>query len=337
MLKILENFSLNNYNTFHIEAKTKYFCAPEDVSQLRSLIKGDLKKYTHHMILGGGSNVLFTSDYKGLIIHPNLQGKEQIDEDRENCWVKVAAGEDWDEFVGWTVQQGWYGLENLSLIPGNAGASPIQNIGAYGREVKDTILWVEYMNKNTGNLEILKNKDCAFGYRDSIFKRQSDKNFIITAVVFKLSKHPLLHLEYGRLKEKLEGYKKLTNKNVREAVIEIRESKLPDPEEFGNAGSFFKNPVVSNLKFGELQQDYPGIPHYKLDNGKIKIPAAWLIDSLGWKGHKKGTVGVHKNQALVLINFGGATGDEVLGLAKEIQESVKEKYQLEMEMEVNII
>ncbi len=303
-------------------------------------------------MLGGGSNILLTKDVEKLVIHVNTKGKEIIKENKQHVWVQVQAGENWHEFVLWCLEKSFGGVENLALIPGNVGTSPIQNIGAYGVEVKDVLEQVHFIDIATNKRKTLLNKDCLFEYRDSIFKKELKGKIIITSVVFKLTtgKHKI-KIEYGAIQSKLKEYNigKPSIKEVASAVISIREEKLPDPEKIGNSGSFFKNPIISSEKFKDLQERFPAIPNYpvyeinpdskpKIQNPKlVKLAAGWLVDQCGYKGKRIGDAGVHKNQALVLVNYGTATGKDILALAKEIQQTVQKKFDVSLEMEVNII
>ncbi|MBI9053614.1 MAG: UDP-N-acetylmuramate dehydrogenase [Bacteroidales bacterium] len=337
MFEIKENFSLKNYNTFGIDAKCRFFVECSSLDEITQFLENHNKSDIPLMILGGGSNVLFTQDFEGYVLRPFIKGIEIIEESEEDILVKVGAGEDWDVFVEYCVEKGWGGVENLSLIPGNVGTCPIQNIGAYGVEVKDVIeevesLEIENLKKNT-----FKNAECAFGYRDSIFKRNLKGKQIITYVSFRLKKQPVFMLNYGSLTEELNKFNELSLKNIRKAVIDIRESKLPDPKEIGNSGSFFKNPVIEESYAKGLKQEYEDIPLYKQDNGTVKVPAGWLIEKAGWKGKRIGDAGVHEKQALVLVNYGNATGKEIFNLAQEIQQSVKTKFNINIEMEVNVV
>lgn len=334
---LYEEFGLKSYNTFGVPAWTQYFYAFHDEYDLRDFLQATPKREIPVFVLGGGSNVLFIGNFYGLILHPQIAGISAMREDDNDVYVRVGAGVDWDELVAWTVEKGYFGLENLSLIPGQVGAAPIQNIGAYGVEVKDYIYQVEMIDITTGDKEIMSAEQCQFGYRDSVFKNDLKGKKVITYVTFKLSKTPVYHLEYGSLMEEVDSYGEINLHHVRKAVIAIRESKLPDPAVIGNAGSFFKNPVVSREKFIELQHHYPQIPSYKVSEEEIKIPAAWLIEKCGWKGQQKGQAGVHDKQPLVLINLGKASGGEILALAKEIQDSVIQKFDINLNMEVNLI
>ncbi|MEE4197264.1 MAG: UDP-N-acetylmuramate dehydrogenase [Bacteroidales bacterium] len=337
MFQLKENFPLKKYNTFGFDVNARYLAICSSIDELIQALNFQKKNNLPLMILGGGSNVLLTGDFPGVIIKPDIKGVSRVNEDRGTIEIKAGAGEDWDDFVKYCVEHGWGGVENLSLIPGNVGTCPIQNIGAYGVEVKDVITEVQTLEIESSEIHHFQNKDCLFGYRDSIFKRTLKGKHIITHVSFRLKKNPDFILDYGNLKGELEKYKEVNLLNIRQAVIDIRNAKLPRPEETGNAGSFFKNPVIDAQAFKVLKQQYPEIPFYLLDNNLVKIPAGWLIEKTGWKGKKAGNVGVHKNQALVLINLGNATGNEVVQLAREIQQSVAHKFGINLEMEVNIV
>jgi UDP-N-acetylmuramate dehydrogenase len=289
------------------------------------------------LVLGGGSNLLLTKNIQGTVLHMLAKGISVVHETKENVFVQASAGENWDSFVQYAVQNGWGGIENLSLIPGTVGASPIQNIGAYGAEVKDTIESVRYFNLKTKTFCILKNKDCRFGYRDSIFKHKLKNTAIITHVVFRLSKKPVLNSSYGAVAEELKKYPAVNLLTLREAVIAIRRRKLPDPTIMPNSGSFFKNPVVTSAQYKKIQKAFPDIPHFISEDKKIKIPAAWMIEQCGWKGFRKGDAGVHELQPLVLVNYGKATGKEILALASKIIQSVKKKFGVDLATEVNVI
>lgn len=337
MYEIKENFPLKKYNTFGIDVKTRFFVVCKSEKEITDFITIQQNTTLPLMILGGGSNVLFADDFKGYILKPDIKGVDIVKETESEVTVRAGAGEDWDEFVAYCVEHGWGGVENLSLIPGNVGTCPIQNIGAYGVEVKDVITEVETIEIDTQKKYVFTNYQCKFGYRDSIFKRKLKRKHLISHVTFRLNKQPEFKLEYGNLKEALGSFEDITLKNIRKAVIAIREAKLPDPDEIGNAGSFFKNPVVTQEKLKKLQQKYSDIPFYPLTDNKVKIPAGWLIEKSGWKGKRKGNVGVHHKQALVLVNYGDATGEEILHLAKNIQQTIIIQFDIELEMEVNVV
>ncbi|GAB3361974.1 UDP-N-acetylmuramate dehydrogenase [Arachidicoccus ginsenosidivorans] len=346
-MQLTENFNIQPYNTFGISATVSEFQAFDNVAALSTILKKHAN--TPLYVLGGGSNVLFTGDYEGLILKNNLKGIQLLKQDQKYYYIKVAAGEPWHPFVQYCVQHGYPGLENLSLIPGLAGASPMQNIGAYGVEIKDHFFELEAMRISDQTIRQFTNADCQFGYRESIFKKALKGQFIILSVTFRLPKKPVLHLEYGAIKEELNNAGITLNKtqpsikDISEAVIRIRQRKLPDPKEIGNAGSFFKNPSIPLEQFEALKALYPTVPAYSLppENAlaatHIKVAAGFLIESCGWKGYRMGDAGVHKNQALVLVNYGQATGSEILALSQRIIESVVDKFGIHLEREVNII
>ena len=335
-MNIQQNISLKTYNTFGIDVNAKQFVDITSLDELKELLTTEKDFF----ILSGGSNILFTKDIDILVIHLNLRGKEILHSTENDVYIKVQAGENWHEFVLWCIEHNYGGVENLSLIPGNVGTTPIQNIGAYGVEVKDTIYEVEGFEINSNTTKLFTNKECGFGYRNFIFKNEQKGNYIITSVTFKLTKgvHKL-NSSYGAIQSELEknNSKNPSIKNISNAVIAIRQSKLPDPKEIGNSGSFFKNPVISTTEFKKLQQKNSDMPHYIISNNEVKIPAGWLVEQCGFKGKRFGDAGVHKNQALVLVNYGNATGKEILELSKKIQKSVLEKFTILLEAEVNII
>ncbi|HBI00274.1 MAG TPA: UDP-N-acetylmuramate dehydrogenase [Flavobacterium sp.] len=337
-MQIHTNFSLKNYNTFGIEAKAKEFVTVHSTDELIEI----LQQYptSKKFILGGGSNMLLTQDIDALVIHLDLKGKKVIDENDEFVWVESQAGENWHEFVLWTIEQNFGGLENLSLIPGNVGTTPIQNIGAYGVEIKDTFVLCEAIHIETQELLVFTNEKCKFGYRESIFKNEIKDEFIITSVVFKLTKrNHKLNTSYGAIEAELEKQhiKNPSLKDVSNAVIAIRQSKLPNPKELGNSGSFFKNPVILKSDFEKIQQNFPDMPHYVVSETEVKVPAGWLIEQAGFKGKRFGDAGIHKNQALVLVNYGNATGQEILAVSKNIQKTIFDTYGISIEAEVNVI
>ena len=332
------NISLKKRNTFGINVKCKLFYEINNKGNLKELIKSNQFKQNNYLILGGGSNILFTEDYDGLIIKNEIRGIDIIEEDDETKKIKVGAGENWHQFVLWTIKNELSGIENLALIPGNVGASPIQNIGAYGVEVKDFIDKVWTINLKNGKEKIFTNSECKFKYRDSIFKNELKDQYIILYVSFKLSKLPMLNTKYKDINNELLSLSlEKSTKNICNAVINIRKRKLPDPKKIGNSGSFFKNPVIEKEKFEYLKKIYPNIIGYKISSTEIKLAAGWLIDQCGWKGYRYKDAGVHKNQALVLVNYGEATGREIINLAEKIQNSVKKKFDVNIYPEVNII
>ncbi len=340
MNEVKKDFSLKNYNTFGIDIKTKYFVEVSTVEQLKEILTDPFYSLLQKFILGGGSNILFTCDFDGLVIKINIRGIEIISDNFDN-WVliKVGAGVIWHDLVLFCIEKGFAGIENLSLIPGTVGAAPMQNIGAYGVEIRDVFESLEALDTETLEIKTFSNKECQFGYRNSIFKNQAKGKYIITRVILKLNKEPKFNISYGAIKETLEIMKitELSIKEISNAVCLIRRSKLPDPNEIGNAGSFFKNPEIDQAFFEQVKIKFPDIISYKTTPGKIKVPAGWLIEKCGWKGKVVGNTGVHQNQALVLVNYGMAYGDEIKALALEIQKSVFEKFGIELETEVNII
>ncbi len=337
-MTVLEHVSLKNYNTFGIEASAREFV---DVTSLNDLIEV-LKTHSKadKFVLGGGSNLLLTKNIDALVIHINNKGKEVIKEENGYVFVKIQAGENWHEFVLWCIANNFGGVENLSLIPGNVGTSPIQNIGAYGVELKDVFVECEAIHVESLESKTFKNKDCQFDYRNSIFKQKLKGQYIITNVTFKLAKdNHILKTTYGAIESELNNrnISKPTIKNVSDAVIRIRQSKLPDPKEIGNSGSFFKNPIISIDHFNELLINFPEIPSYKVSNDQIKIPAGWLIEKAGFKGKRFGDYGVHKNQALVLVNYGSSNGQDIYDLSRLIQKTISRIFNIDLEAEVNVI
>jgi len=315
-------FSLRAYNTFGIEAQASQFVEISSVEQYVALRKSGEYAHLNHFFLGGGSNVLLTKNQDALVVKISIPGISIVQEEVDFVWVKAGAGVVWDEFVQYTVNQGWSGLENLSLIPGTVGAAPMQNIGAYGAEIKDTFASLEALNLATLAIDVFDAKACAFGYRESFFKRAGKGQYLISSVTFKLAKKPSVKTSYGAIQEVLatKGITQPSIRDVADAVIEIRKSKLPDPKEIGNSGSFFKNPTVSASEASRLVAEYPGIPHYPVeDSTDVKFPAGWFIEKAGWKGFRRGDAGVHAKQALVLVNYGNATGGEILALSEELK------------------
>jgi UDP-N-acetylmuramate dehydrogenase len=337
-MDILENFSLKKYNTFGIEAKASAFVAVHSVDELRQILQENPTK--NKFILGGGSNMLLTQDINALVIHVDLKGKKIVKEDENHVWVESQAGENWHEFVLWTIHQDFGGLENMSLIPGNVGTTPVQNIGAYGTEIKDTFESCEAMEIATQKMRTFSYSDCNFGYRESIFKQEAKDQYIITSVVFKLTKkNHAINTSYGDILTELakQNISEPTLKEVSNAVIAIRKSKLPDPKELGNSGSFFKNPIVLKSDFEPIHAKFPEMKFYEVSETEVKVPAGWLIEQAGFKGKRFGDAGIHKNQALVLVNYGNATGQEILTVSKDIQQTVFEKFGIWIEAEVNVI
>tara|TARA_B110000090_G_scaffold181355_1_gene206771 strand:+ start:604 stop:1614 length:1011 start_codon:yes stop_codon:yes gene_type:complete len=335
-LTILENISLKAYNTFGIDVHAKRFITITSFYELQQLLKTEKDFF----LISGGSNMLLTKDIETLVVHIDIRGISIDCQENDSVYLTVNAGENWHEFVLWCIAENYGGLENLSLIPGCVGTCPIQNIGAYGVEVKDTITKVNALEIETNKLVSFSNETCNFGYRNSIFKNEAKGKYILTSVSFKLStKAHQLTTSYGAIENELalRKIKTPTLKNISDAVIAIRKSKLPDPKEIGNSGSFFKNPVISKSQFLELQKENPEIPNYSISETEIKVPAGWLVEQAGFKGKRYGDAGVHEKQALVLVNYGNATGNEVFQLAEKIQETVLEKFEISLEIEVNVI
>lgn len=335
-----DNFDLTSYNSFGISARCKHFCSISNESELKDLLQNPQFNKLPKLPLGGGSNLLLTQDYNGLVIKIDIKGIEKTKEDENYYYLKVGAGENWHQFVLHCMDNNWAGVENLSLIPGNVGTAPLQNIGAYGTEIKDVIDSVQYYNTEKQKEVDLEAKDCEFGYRTSIFKTTLKGSSYITYVNFKLPKKPNLKTEYGAIKQELEnkGIHSPTIKDISNAVIAIRSSKLPDPQKIGNAGSFFKNPVVTAEVARKLLGKYPEAPNYLVGDNEVKIPAGWLIETAGWKGKTFGdSFGVHKNQALVLVNYKNATGKQIYDLSQNILEDIETRFGILLEREVNIL
>lgn len=338
-MNIRENYSLKKLNTFAIEASARYYCDFTDVDEVRQILSESKFTNSNKLILGGGSNLLFTKNFDGIVLKNNLKGIELVKEDADHYFIRSAGGEVWHELVIHCIANNYAGLENLSLIPGNVGASPMQNIGAYGAEIKDTFYELEALHIRDKTIHTFNNAQCKFGYRESVFKGELKDQFIITSVTFKLRKNPVFNTSYGAIEKELEvmGIKELSIKAISDAICAIRRSKLPNPAEIGNAGSFFKNPEVVRAKFELLKNQFPAIVGYDLDNGNVKLAAGWLIEQCGWKGKIFGDAGVHKLQALVLVNYGDAKGSEIYELSQKIMDSVKNKFGVQLEREVNII
>ena len=337
-MKELYNCSLLPYNTFGMDVKASRFVEYASVEELRGLWNAEREAVARALHIGGGSNLLFASDYEGLILHSAIKGYTVVKETEEEVEVRVGAGEVWDDFVAYTVANDWYGAENLSLIPGEVGASAVQNIGAYGVEAKDLIVSVDTFGLETGEERRFMREECRYAYRESVFKQELKGKYAVTFVTYRLKKHPVFHLEYGNIRAELEKQGcQVDLENVRRIIIAIRQAKLPDPKVLGNAGSFFMNPVVPKMQFEALLAQYPDMPHYPVDDAHVKIPAGWMIDRCGWKGKRVGHAGVHEKQALVLVNCGGATGKEVMHLAEEIVASVRERFGVTIRPEVNYI
>lgn len=335
MIREFEHISLRDRNSFGVEQQAARLVEFETADDLRELFRGDAPERWY--VLSGGNNILFTRDYDGVLLTPVSRAITCLLDDGEHVLVRAEAGVEWDDLVEWAVERGLWGIENLSLIPGKAGAAPVQNIGAYGCEAKDAIERVEMFCVETGTMLTLDGGHCGFAYRESIFKHALRGRVIITAVVFRLQRTPQPKLGYGDVEREVEARGGVSLRNIREAVSAIRRAKLPDPKQTGNAGSFFKNPVVEAPVARQLLEQWPDMPHYPAPEGHVKLAAGWLIDRAGWKGRSEGHVGVHERQALVLVNRGGATGGEVLAFARKIQQAVRERFGVEIDTEVNIL
>lgn len=335
---ITSHVDLTTYNTFGIQAFAEEFSRFDSVETLHDILSQHTQKPL--LILGGGSNILFTKDFDGLVLRNEIMGKTIVSENEDDVLVKVGAGENWHQFVVYCIENNWGGIENLSLIPGNVGASPMQNIGAYGIEIKDVFQELEAYHIPTGELKVFSHEECAFGYRESVFKRALKGQYVIVNVTFKLKKrNHVLKTSYGDIEGELKA-KNITSPTIRDvsnAVITIRQSKLPDPKEIGNAGSFFKNPVVEKSVVEKIRINYPNVPSYPVDDNHVKLPAGWLIDTAGWKGKQLGNHGVHAKQALVLVNYSDAKGQQIYDLSTAILQDIYERFGVELEREVNIL
>ncbi len=336
-MDILLNKNLSNYNTFNLNVDTKYFAEANSIEDLHFLADYIQTNKLSYFVLGGGSNTLFKNDFDGIVIRYIKDQINVIDEDKNDVFIEVSAGTIWDNFVEYCVVNNYHGAENLSLIPGNVGASPIQNIGAYGTELKDIFYKLEYYNFQTNKIEYYLSDECNFGYRTSIFKHELKFKGIITKIIFKLSKNRKINLSYKALSDFFKDQKEINLASIREAVISIRESKIPDYKIFGNAGSFFKNPEIDHYKYLNISEKYPHIPYFKINENKYKIAAGWLIENCGFKGKRIGNVGCYEKQALILINYGNAKGSELVELSENIIKEVYLKFDIKLETEVNII
>ncbi|MBX3241339.1 MAG: UDP-N-acetylmuramate dehydrogenase [Chitinophagaceae bacterium] len=336
-MQIQENFSLRQYNSFGINAGARFFASFKTLEELEELV--DHARHHKKLVLGGGTNILLTGDFDGWVLKNDLTGIEEAGETGEEIFVKAGAGENWNSFVQYAISRDWAGLENLSLIPGNVGAAPMQNIGAYGVELESVFNGLEAYHLKDKAVHSFTVGDCQLGYRDSIFKNKLKDQYVILNVSFRLRKQPVFHTEYGAIRQELERMQvqELSIGAIARAVINIRSSKLPDPAKIGNAGSFFKNPSVPADRFRQLEKEHKGIVGYKNPDGSVKLAAGWLIEQCGWKGFRRGDAGVHAHQALVLVNYGAATGKEIYRLSEEIQQSVRDRFAVTLEREVNII
>lgn len=337
-MNIQENISLKPLNTFGIAKNARFFIAVDSEMQLKQALVWAKNQNQNVLILGGGSNILLTKDFDGLVIKIEIKGINLIREDENYIYVKVGAGEGWHDLVRYAIDKNWAGIENLSLIPGTVGASPMQNIGAYGVEIKEVFESLDALNRSSVQMETFSAEACKFGYRESVFKHELKDQYVICTVVFRLKKNPDFRIEYGAIQDVLKGkgITELSIKAVSDAVSEIRMSKLPDPKKIGNAGSFFKNPTISQKQFTELRSIFPEMPGYPTPDG-VKVPAGWLIEQAGWKGKRIGEVGVHAKQALVLVNYGNGEGSDIKALSEKVGQSVMEKFKVQLQPEVNFI
>ena len=338
-MNIIENYPLLKLNTFGIDVKAKYFTSINTINELIEVTKTNVFKDLELLILGGGSNILFTKDFDGLVILNNIKGKEIISQNQQSIFLKIGAGENWHELVMYCVDNGWGGIENLSLIPGNTGTAPMQNIGAYGVEIKETFIELEALEISSGKIVKFNNSDCEFGYRESVFKNKMKNQYIILNITLELKKNPVLNINYGDVKAILES-QNIKNPGIKEvsnAIISIRQSKLPDPKKIGNSGSFFKNPIVRLNQLELIKKKYPNVVNYEINENEFKIAAGWLIERAGWKGKKFNNYGIHEKQALVLVNYGLANGMEIFELSEKIILDIKDKFGITLEREVNII
>lgn len=336
-MRIEQNYSLEKHNTFHLRVKTRWFMEYDTEEELGRILRDEYFQECLSLHIGSGSNLLFVNDFNGIIFHSRIQGITVADETADEIVLRIGAAEKWDDVVAYAVKRGYGGIENLSYIPGEAGAAAIQNIGAYGAEIRNVIEKVETYNQLTFERRVFNRDECQYGYRSSYFKNEHNDPHIVTYIQIRLSKHPQsFSMDYGNLKEELAG-RALTLEHVREAVIAIRKRKLPDPADYGNAGSFFMNPVIPVAQFERLKQIYPDMPFYPAVEGKIKVPAGWLIDRCGFRGKQHGEVGVYEKQALVLVNLGGATGHEIALVAESIRMAVKQRFDIELMPEVKYV
>lgn len=336
-MHLYQNHSLLNYNTFGLDVKTKYFLEFDSEEDLIDILKQRLVRENPLLVVGQGSNLLFLNDFDGVVLHSAIRGIQTVEETEDAVLIEVGSGVIWDDLVGYCVKQGWSGIENLSLIPGETGAAAIQNIGAYGVEIKDVVQKVKTIRIADGQSSVFEQEACHYAYRESVFKKELKGQFIVTSVIIRLSKKPVFNLSYNHLEKEVLKNGTMNLENIRNTIIRIRESKLPDPKVLGNAGSFFMNPVVKRERYEALQLQYPDMPHYFVSEQEEKIPAGWLIEQCGWKGRIIGNVGVHAKQALVLINCGGAKGKEIAELAAMIQQSVAGRFGINLIPEVNFI
>ena len=341
MPTVQTNVSLKLWNTFGIPANARFWAVITNETDLKTVLQNEAFRAMNRLVLGGGSNVLLTQDFDGLVLKIDVQGIKKVREDEQHVYLEVGAGVNWHELVMYCVDNGLAGMENLSLIPGTTGAAPMQNIGAYGVEIEQIFDSLTAVHIQTGEVRRFSHADCRFGYRESVFKHELKGQYIIMNVTFRLNKQPTFHTRYGAIQETLTEMgitdETLSIKAISDAVIHIRRSKLPDPAEIGNAGSFFKNPEIPKTQFDALKTQYPNLPGYPVDDNTVKVPAGWLIEQSGWKGRRIGDAGVHTKQALVLVNYGGATGYDILAIAGQVQQTVLEKFGIQLTPEVNVI
>ena len=335
----IANADLKPYNTFGVPVNAQWMVECDSVADIREVIQDERWKTMPRLILGGGSNVLFTQNFEGVVLLNRLMGIELVNQDDTFVWVKSSAGVVWHSFVLHCIQNQWAGVENLTLIPGSVGACPIQNIGAYGVEIKDVFFSLEAMHVESGEIEVFDHQACAFGYRDSVFKNEERGKWVILSVTFQLRKHPVWNTQYGDIQKEMDrlGFTSPSLEGISQSVINIRQSKLPDPKVLGNAGSFFKNPVIDESLYLQVKEEFPAMPSYPAGEGKVKVPAGWLIEQAGWKGYKAENCGVNEKQALVLVNFGTATGSELYALSTQIVEDIAKRFHITLEREVNIL
>lgn len=336
-MRIEENYSLEKYNTFHLPVKSRWFMEYADEEELNRILRDEYFQECLSLHIGGGSNLLFINDFNGIILHSQIKGISVVEETDDSVLLRIGAAEKWDDVVAYAVSKGWGGIENLSLIPGETGAAAIQNIGAYGAEIKDVIETVEAYNQLSFEKRLFTNEECQYGYRSSFFKNEHNDPYIVTHVNIRLRKKPQFSVGYGNLRDELACYPETTLQAVRDAVIAIRRRKLPDPDELGNAGSFFMNPVIPEKQYEALKKQYPDIPSYPAEEGKVKVPAGWLIEQCGFKGKTHGQVGVYEKQALILVNLGDARGHEIALVAESIREAVSDKFGIELIPEVKYV
>lgn len=336
-MRIEENYSLEKYNTFHLPVKSRWFMEYADEEELNRILRDEYFQECLSLHIGGGSNLLFINDFNGIILHSQIKGISVVEETDDSVLLRIGAAEKWDDVVTYAVSKGWGGIENLSLIPGETGAAVIQNIGAYGAEIKDVIETVEAYNQLSFEKRLFTNEECRYGYRSSFFKNEHNDPYIVTHVNIRLRKKPQFSVGYGNLRDELACYPETTLQAVRDAVIAIRRRKLPDPDELGNAGSFFMNPVIPEKQYEALKRQYPDMPSYPAEEGKVKVPAGWLIEQCGFKGKTHGQVGVYEKQALILVNLGDARGHEIALVAESIREAVNEKFGIELIPEVKYV